>query len=98
MLHNKQLNELSLDELMQEARRTQDNIKSVSAKLANACVTGVAGKQDVQIRINGKYQAISTTISDSACGNKEQLEKLVTIAINDAFSKLELIAKEKLNL
>lgn len=91
---NKPLQELSLDELLQKAREIQDDMQSVQTKLATACVTGVAGNnKEVQIKINGKFQAISTSIADSAYTNKEQLEDLITIAINDAISQLELIAK-----
>jgi len=93
MPQNKLLSELTLDELMQKARETQNNMKSVQNKLANACVLGVAGNQDVQIKINGNYQVINTVISDSAYLDKAKLENLVTIAINDALAKLEAIAK-----
>lgn len=94
MPQNKSLNMLTLDELLQKARKIQDDMKLAQNKLANACVTGVAGNGDVQIKISGKYHAINTTISDAARASKEKLENFITIAINDALSKLELIAKE----
>jgi DNA-binding YbaB/EbfC family protein len=93
MSHEKSLNELTLDELMQKAQEVQNNMKSVQNRLANADVTGVAGNQDVQIKISGKYRVISTTIADSAYANKEKLADLITIAINDAILKLEQIAR-----
>jgi DNA-binding YbaB/EbfC family protein len=94
MPQNKPLNELTLDELLQKARESQNKMKSVQNKLASAVVIGIAGNQEVQIKITGKYNVISTTISDSAYADKERLEQLITIAINDAMYKLELITKE----
>jgi DNA-binding protein YbaB len=94
MEHDKSLDDLTLNELIHKSHEILSTMKSVQNKLANACVIGVAGNQDVQIKINGKYQAISTIISDSAYADKEKLADFITIAINDALHKLELIAKE----
>jgi DNA-binding YbaB/EbfC family protein len=94
MSQNKSLDKYTLDELLQKARTIQGEMESIQNKLANTCVIGVAGNQEVQIKINGRYEAISTTISDSAYADKERLASLITVAINDATSKLELITKE----
>lgn len=94
MQQNRPLNELTLDELLQKSRKILDDMKLAQDKLAHASVIGVAGNEEVQIKINGKYQAISTTIADATYANKERLASLITIAINDAMGKLEKIAKE----
>ena len=94
MSHNKSLNELSLDELMLKAREMQAQMQTAHDRLSNAVVIGMAGdNNDIQIRMNGKYQVISTTIADHVDADKVQLANLVTMAINDAISKLELIAQ-----
>lgn len=94
MLQNKSLDDLSLGELLQKAHEIQDKMRSTQNKLVNASVVGIAGNEGVQIKITGQYNAVRTTISDDAYSDKEKLEQLVTIAINDAMRKLELIAKE----
>ena len=94
MPQNKSLNDLTLDELLQKATAAQDHLKSIQNKLADVVVTGVTGNQEVQIKISGKYNAISTDISDSAYADKEKLEQLITSAINDAMRKLEEIVAE----
>ena len=94
MLQNKSLDDLSLGELLQKAHEIQDKMRSTQNKLVNASVVGIAGNEGVQIKITGQYNAVRTTISDDAYSDKEKLEQLVTIAINDAMRKLELVAKE----
>jgi DNA-binding protein YbaB len=87
------LSNLNLEGLLQKAREAQSKLQKAQARLAHACVVGNAGNQDVQIKITGKYNVVSTAISDQAYANKEKLEQLITIAINDAMYQLALIAE-----
>ena len=89
--------DLSLDNIMKEAKKMQEMMQTTQQQLADIRVTGEAGAGLVKVEMNGRHDAISVTIDDSLMKeSKIMLQDLIGSAINAAVKNVEKKAKEKL--
>jgi hypothetical protein len=82
--------------IMQKAQKMQEGIKRVKAELKDIIVTGQAGNGKVKITINGEHIATNIDIDKDILNEKEQLQDLILIAINDANQKIKTQSKDKI--
>lgn len=89
----------SLTELMNMAKKMQDNMRQVQELLENKEFEGIAGTGAVTVKVimNGKKKVLKTIISEQAHkGNKEVLEDLCTAAFNNASDRVDGFAETEL--
>ncbi|MEI6744315.1 MAG: YbaB/EbfC family nucleoid-associated protein [Methylococcaceae bacterium] len=88
----------ALGNLMQQAQKMQEDLKSVQDELALMQVVGESGGGLVSIVMTGKREARKVTIDPSLVGeDRDMLEDLVAAAINDAVHKADKMKKEKMS-
>ena len=79
-----------LDELMQQARRMQEQFNQAQQQRANEVVEGESGAGLVKVSLNGKYEVMAIKL-DPALLQEEKavIEDLIAAAFNAAVGKLE---------
>ena len=77
------------------AKEMAENVK---AKLESITVVGVAGNGKVKVLANGNRKVQSFTISPEllAPENKEELEDLLTVAVNRVLSSAENVSESEM--
>jgi hypothetical protein len=83
--------------LMKQAQQMQEKMKQAQEELANLEVEGQAGSGMVKIVITGQHQVKRVSLDDSVMDDREILEDLLVLAINDAVKKIENTSQEKMN-
>ena len=89
----------NLGAMMKQAQKMQEKMAELQTELENLEVDGVAGGGMVKVTLNGKGYARKISIDPSMIGpdDVEVLEDLLVAAINDAKTKAEDQAKEKMS-
>ncbi len=84
--------------LMKQAQQMQENMKKAQAELATAEVEGTAGSGMVKVLITcgNKVKRVSIDIS-LMTDDKEMLEDLIVLALNDAISKAEATSQQRMS-
>ena len=67
----------------------QKEIKSLSCE-------GLSAAGALKIEMNGDYKVTSISIDESLVSDKEMLEDLIMMAVNDASAKINEISKAKM--
>jgi DNA-binding YbaB/EbfC family protein len=77
---------IDLNQLLQEAQKLQDNLKSAQDRLARKEVTGTAGGGMVIVTASGKGEILKVQIDKQAVDPRDvpMLEDLVLAAVNAA--------------
>ena len=84
--------------IMKQAQEMQANMEKVKKELAKTEVIGRSGGDMVKITMNGKHQVNRVEIDESVMkDDKEMLEDLITVAINDANQRVEEITTERMS-
>ncbi len=83
--------------LMKQAQQMQEKMKQAQEELANLEVEGQAASGMVKVIITGQHQVKRVTLDDSVMDDREMLEDLLVLAINDAVKKIESTSQEKMN-
>lgn len=84
------MSELNINELMQQAKKMQEQMQKAQEEAAKRSVTGESGAGLVKIELGGRYDARRVELSDELMSeDKEIIEDLIVAAINDAVKKLE---------
>jgi len=87
-----------LGNLMKQAQVMQENMKKAQEELANMEVEGTASNGLVKVLLNGKHEAKRVNLDVSLMSDdKEMLEDLITLAINDAVHKIDAASQEKMS-
>jgi len=84
-----------LGNLMKQAQAMQDNLKRAQEQVAALEVEGSAGGGAVKVRLTGAHRIKRVTIDPKVMDDREMLEDLVTLAVNDAAAQIE-VASAKL--
>ncbi len=89
----------SMQSMMQQAQRMQQNIEKVQNELAEAEVEATAGGGVVTAVVSGKKIVKKITIAPEAVDPEdvEMLEDLITAAVNEALAKAEAYAEEQMS-
>ena len=86
-----------LSNLMRQAQKMQEDLKTAQDELASTEVTGEAGGGMVSVTLTCKYGVRRVSIDNSLVGDdKEMLEDLVAAAFNSAVRKVEQTVRDKM--
>lgn len=78
------------NEIMQAAKKMQEQMKQAQEELANTVIQGESGAGLVKISMNGKHDAVGVELHESLLSeDKTILEDLIAAAINDAVRKID---------
>jgi len=84
--------------IMKQAQEMQANMEKVKKELAKTEVIGRSGGDMVKITMNGKHQVNRVEIDETVMkDDKEMLEDLIVVAINDANQRVEEVTKERMS-
>ena len=83
--------------LMKQATAMQENMKKAQEELANSEVVGAAGSGLVKVTMTGKHMVKRIEIDPSLLADdKDMLEDMLTVAINDAVKQLSENSEAKM--
>lgn len=86
-----------LGNLMKQAQQMQEKVKRAQEELANMEVEGQAGSGSVKVLMTGQHQVKRVSLDDSLMQeDKEMLEDLLVIALNDAVRKIEAASQDRM--
>jgi DNA-binding YbaB/EbfC family protein len=86
-----------LGNLMKQAQQMQERVKQAQEELINMEVEGQAGSGMVKVLMTGQHQVKRISVDDSLLqDDKEMLEDLLVLAVNDAVKKIENASQEKM--
>lgn len=83
--------------LMKQAQQMQDNMRKMQEQLALIEVEGQAGSGMVKVVMTCRHEVKRVSIDPSVIGDdREMLEDLIALAMNDAVRKAEATSQEKM--
>jgi DNA-binding YbaB/EbfC family protein len=82
--------------MMRQAQRLQAQLEKVQEELETLTVEGTAGGGVVKVVMSGKQVVESVSIDPEAAEDVDLLQDLVAAAINDAFTKTQELAAQKM--
>ncbi len=86
-----------LGNLMKQAQQMQENMKRAQDELGKIEVEGQSGSGMVKLVMTCKHEVKRVSIDESLLSDdKEMLEDLIALAINDAVRKVETTTQEKM--
>jgi DNA-binding YbaB/EbfC family protein len=83
--------------MIRQAQKLQAQLQKVQEELESATVEGSAGGGVVKVVMSGKQMVESVTIHPEATEDVELLQDLVAAAVNDAFTKTQEMAAQKMS-
>ena len=83
--------------MIRQAQRLQAQLQKVQEELESMTVEGSAGGGVVKVVMSGKQMVESVTIHPEATEDVELLQDLVAAAVNDAFTKTQEMATQKMS-
>lgn len=84
--------------LMKQAQQMQQNMQKAQAELANVEVEGQAGSGMVKVTVTCVHEVRRVSLDDSVFSDdKEMLEDLIVLALNDAMKKAEAISQQRMS-
>lgn len=89
---------MDINSLMRQAQQMQKTIEDKTNKLNAMQFEGVASNGLVKVVVNGEYKVVSVDIDKKIINpdDKEMIEDLIMIAMNDAVEKIEKSKKDEL--
>ncbi len=83
--------------LMKQAQQMQQNMQKAQAELAGIEVEGQAGSGMVKVIMTCAHEVRRVSLDDSVMSDdKEMLEDLIVLALNDAMKKAEATTQQKM--
>lgn len=87
-----------LGSMMKQAQQMQQNMQKVQAELAGVEVEGQAGSGMVKVVMTCAHEVRRVSLNDSVLSDdKEMLEDLIVLAINDAMKKAEATSQQRMS-
>jgi len=87
---------MDLKDILKQAEGFQSKLQGLEEELTALETIGEAGGGMIEVRLNGKYEIVSLTITDQAHKeDKEVLAELVMTAANNAVTKMHELRQEK---
>lgn len=84
--------------MMKQAQQMQLNMQKVQAELATMEVEGQAGSGMVQVLMTCAHEVRRVSLDDSLLTeDKEMLEDLIVLAINDAIKKVDATTQQRMS-
>jgi DNA-binding YbaB/EbfC family protein len=81
--------------LLSQPAKLQQAAEKLQTALAQINVDGDAGGGAVKVRVNGKMEVISCTLTADALADRELLEAMICSAVNQALEKAKLRTAEE---
>jgi DNA-binding YbaB/EbfC family protein len=91
------MNRNMIRQAQRQAQKLQDDMQKVQEELETLTVEGSAGGGVVKVVMSGKQVVESVTIDPEAAEELDLLQDLVAAAVNDAFTKTQEIAGQKMS-
>ena len=86
-----------LGNLMKQAQLMQENMKKLQEQLAVTEMEGQAASGKVRVIMTGRHEVKRVTIDPGLlAGDREMLEDLIAVAVNDAVRRVEAFTQEKM--
>jgi len=82
--------------MMQKAKQMQEDMEIAQEEIKLLTCEGISASGSIKIILNGEYKVTNINIADSLLSDKEILEDLIMLAVNDASSKVNKISKDKM--
>ena len=82
--------------MMRQAQKLQAQLEKVQVELETLTVEGSAGGGVIKVVMTGKQVVESVSIDPEAMEDADLLQDLVAAAVNDAFSKTQELAAQKM--
>ena len=82
--------------MMRQAQQLQAKLEKVQEELETLTVEGSSGGGVVKVLMTGKQVVESVSIDPEAMEDADLLQDLVAAAVNDAFSKTQELAAQKM--
>ncbi len=84
--------------LMKQAQQMQQNMQKAQAELAGVEVEGQAGSGMVKVIVTCAHEVRRVSLDDSVLSDdKEMLEDLIVLALNDAMKKVEATSQQRMS-
>ena len=84
--------------LMKQAQQMQANMEKAQAELATIEVEGQAGSGMVKVTMTCAHEVKRVQLADSLMADdKEMLEDLIALAINDAVNQADAVKQQKMS-
>ncbi len=84
--------------LMKQAQQMQQNMQKAQAELATVEVEGQAGSGMVKVVMTCAHEVRRVSLDDSVLSDdKEMLEDLIVLALNDAMKKVEATTQQRMS-
>ncbi len=87
---------MNMQNLMMQAQKMKKDMEKAQGEIINNEYEG--SSQFVDVIMKGDYKLISVNLkidSDFSCDDKEMLEDMILLAVNDAINKIEKEKEEK---
>ena len=91
------MNRNMIRQAQRQAQKLQDDMQKVQEELETLTVEGSAGGGVVKVVMSGKQVVESVTIEPEAAEELDLLQDLIAAAVNDAFTKTQEIAGQKMS-
>ena len=82
--------------MMQKAKQMQEDMETAQEEIKLLTCEGISASGSIKIILNGEYKVTNINIDDSLLSDKEILEDLIMLAVNDASSKINSASKDKM--
>ena len=82
--------------MMQKAKQMQEDMEIAQEEIKLLTCEGISASGSIKIVLNGEYKITNINIDDSLLLDKEILEDLIMLAVNDASSKINSASKDKM--
>lgn len=83
--------------LMKQAQQMQKNMQLAQAELANVEVEGVAASGMVKVIMTCSHEVRRVQLDDSVMSDKEMLEDLIVLALNDAARQVAATSEQRMS-
>ena len=83
--------------LMKQAQQMQKNMQQAQAELATVEVEGQAASGMVRVTMSCSHEVRRIALDDSVLSDKEMLEDLLVLALNDAVKKVAATTDQRMS-
>ena len=83
--------------LMKQAQQMQKNMQQAQAELATMEVEGAAGSGMVKVTMSCSHEVRRVSLDDSVLSDKETLEDMIVLAMNDAVKQVAAITEQRMS-
>ena len=82
--------------MMQKAKQMQEDMETAQKEIKSLTCEGLSAAGALKVEMNGDHQVTNIVLDETLMSDKEMLEDLIMMAVNDASSKISTISKEKM--